>query len=352
MPSSPDDLKPFVARVMVVLALVALALFLWRVIDVLLLIFGASLVAILLRSIADPIARRTPLSQAVALGFAVVLVLGILAGSVLLFGNEVRVQVAELVKRLPQSWAAVEARLAAHPLGEMVLGGMKEKGPNVGAIAEGLTKATAAAVGTLLQLVLVLFGGLYLAGDPQVYRTGLLKLLPEDARDRVANVIDSTGRALRLWLLSQLVTMFVVGVMTGVGLWIIGVPAPFALGLLAGLAEFIPYVGPVLAAVPGLMIALSMDMTTVFYTVLLYILVQQIENNAIQPLIAKEVLSLPPALAIFSVVGLGVVLGPLGLVFAAPLTVLIVVAIGNLYVRETLGETAKLPGEVRSAGPR
>jgi predicted PurR-regulated permease PerM len=345
MNSPPSDLHEFAGRVLVVLALVTLALFLWQVVDVLLLIFGASLIAILLRTLADPIARHTPLPESVALGLVVLLVLGLFGLAGWLFGSEIAAQLGELVDRLPDAWDSVQAYLADTRLGSIVLDALDGAGPDIGVIAARLTQATTLAAGAVVQLLLVAFGGLYLAGNPEIYRSGFLKLFPDGGRERVAGVIDSSANALRLWLLGQLITMIAVGILTGVGLWLVGVPAPLALGLLAGLLEFIPYVGPILAAIPGILIALTLGPEMALWALLVYVVVQQIESNAIVPLVARQVLKLPPALAIFSVVALGVVLGPLGLIFAAPLTVLLVVAIGRLYVRETLGEPAKIPGE-------
>jgi predicted PurR-regulated permease PerM len=137
----------------------------------------------------------------------------------------------------------------------------------------------------------------------------------------------------------------IVGALTGIGLWLVGVPAPLALGLLAGLLEFVPYIDPVLAAVPGLLLALSVAPEVLLYTLLVYLGVQQLESNFVLPLVQREVLELPPALVIFSVVGLGVILGTLGWIFAAPLTVLLVVVIGKAYVREALGTRTKVPGD-------
>jgi len=349
MPHPTLNLRGFVVRVLVVLALIALALFLWRVADVLLLIFGASLVAILLRAVAGAIARRTPLPDAAALALAVVLLVGLLAAVGWLFGAEISAQMSELVARFPDALASARAWLEGSTVGEVVLRGIEDASPNLGNVAAKITQATVMTAGALLQLLVVAFGGLYLAGDPQVYRAGLLKLIPEGAREQVAGVIDTSARALRLWLFGQLVTMAAVGLLTGIGLWLIGVPAPLALGLVAALAEFVPYVGPILAAIPGLLIALSVGPDTMWWALLVYVVVQQVESNAIVPLVARQVLALPPALVIFSVVALGLVLGPLGLVFATPLTVLLVVAVGKLYVRETLGEPLEVPGE--SKGP-
>jgi predicted PurR-regulated permease PerM len=347
MDRSPLTLHEFVGRVLVVLALTALALFLWRVADVILLIFGASLIGILLRAIATPIARHTPLGETLSLGVAVALVLSALLGGAWLFGNEVRDQLGELFKRLPQAWESAQEYLASTQIGAMILEAMEGSAPDVQVIAARITQFGALAAGAVVQLLLVAFGGLYLAGNPDVYKTGFLKLFPENGRERIAGVIDASERALRLWLFGQLITMTAVGVLTGLGLWLIGVPAPLALGLIAGLLEFIPYLGPIVAAIPGILIALSLGPEMALWALLVYVVVQQIESNAIVPLVARQVLALPPALAIFSVVALGVVFGPLGFIFAAPLTVLLVVAVAKLYVRETLGESAKVPGEKR-----
>jgi predicted PurR-regulated permease PerM len=345
-------MNEFVGRVLVVLGLVALALFLWRVADVILLIFGASLVAVLLRAIADPIARHTRLPESVAVGVAVALVLGLLVGAGWLFGSEIRKQLQEVLERLPDAWETVTLFLQENALAAAVIESLQDGGPDVGAIAARLTQATATAAGAVVQLIIVVFGGLYLAGNPEVYRDGFLKLFPENGRERVAGVIDSSARALRLWLFGQMITMFAVGTLTALGLWLIGVPAPLALGLIAGLLEFIPYVGPILAAVPGILLALSVGPETALYALVVYVIVQQIESNAIVPLVARQVLQLPPALAVFSVVALGVVFGPLGFVFAAPLTVLLTVAVARLYVRETLGEPAKVLGEPEKGARR
>jgi predicted PurR-regulated permease PerM len=342
------DLHEFAARVLVTLALVALALFLWRVADVLLLIFGATLVAVLLRAIATPLMRWV--SERVALGIAVLAILAVIAATGYLFGSEIRNQLTELLERLPGGWESVQGWIQESRFGAIVIDALQEAGPDLSAVATQVTQVTAMAAGAVVQLLIVAFGGIYFAGNPDIYRNGFLKLFPEGGRERVAGVIDTSARALRLWLLGQLITMTIVGVLTGLGLWLIGVPAPLALGLLAGLLEFIPYLGPILAAIPGILIALTVGFDVALYALLVYVVVQQIESNAVVPLVARQVLALPPALAIFSVVALGLVFGPLGFVFAAPLTVLIVVAVGKLYVRETLGEPTKVPGESTTDG--
>jgi predicted PurR-regulated permease PerM len=163
--------------------------------------------------------------------------------------------------------------------------------------------------------------------------------------------MDISGQALRLWLVGQLGAMVMVGFLTATGLWLLGLPSPLALGLLAALTEFVPLVGPIAAALPALLLATAGGLEMVIWTLALYVFVQQAENYIITPLLQHRTVSLPPALTLFALLAAGVVLGPLGVILAAPLTVLVYVAVKKLYVRETLGEETPVPGETPDEKP-
>ncbi|HET9199563.1 MAG TPA: AI-2E family transporter, partial [Dehalococcoidia bacterium] len=122
-------------------------------------------------------------------------------------------------------------------------------------------------------------------------------------------------------------------------------PAALALALLAGLAQFVPLIGPIVAAVPALLIALSEGWQIVLWTLMLYVAIQQVESNVITPLVQRQAVSLPPAVTLFAVVAFGLLFGPLGLLVAPPLAVVALVAVKKLWVRETLGEPTEVPGE-------
>lgn len=350
MPGPHLTLREFTLRVLVVLGLTALALFVWRISDVLLMGFGAALVALLLHAIADPIRRRTGMREKLALAAAVLLVAAVLGGAGWLFGHELSAQFDELLRRLPRAWDSIRRTLQDYEMGRVILASVQDPAASVGMFAAKLPTAAAAVSEALLNTIVVAFGGVYLAISPGVYRGGFLKLFPAAARDHVGDVVETSARALRLWLRSQLITMGIVGVLTGAGLWMAGVPAPLALGLLSGLLEFVPYIGPILAAVPGLLLALSVSPEVVLYALLVYVGVQQLESNFVLPMVQREVLKLPPALVIFSVIALGVTFGTLGWIFAAPLTVLLVVVVGKMYVREALGTATKVPGDQKGSG--
>lgn len=144
--------------------------------------------------------------------------------------------------------------------------------------------------------------------------------------------LGAARRALRGWLLGQVVSMSLVGVLTGIGLRLLGVPLVLSLSVLAGLPDFIPFIGPVIAAVPAVLMAATVGPSIALYTVLLYIVVQQIEGNVIQPLVQRWAVALPPALGLIAVVAFGTLFGVLGLVFAVPLAVALRALVQKLYV--------------------
>lgn len=341
--SIPEAL--FIRRVLIVIALGALAALLWRLADVLLLAFGAVVVAVILRAFADLIARYVHASKRWSLAIAVVAILAAVALMLFLFGRQMQAQLGELARILP-------------PAGEYVLG---EFGVDVrklsdqlpGMLGSGLPREILARIaafgltllGALSDLLVVVVAGVFLAADPELYRSGLVKLFPISQHRRIAGALDAAGTALRLWLQGQLVAMVLVGILAGAALWAIGLPSPLALALIAAIGEFVPFVGPILAALPALVIAGSQSGEMLLWTLGAFIVIQQIESNLITPLVQRETVALPPALSLLAVLAFGVAFGPAGLVLAVPLTVVAFVLVKKLYVRETLGEATPVPGE-------
>jgi predicted PurR-regulated permease PerM len=197
----------------------------------------------------------------------------------------------------------------------------------------------------LANAVLVIFAGLYLAVDPSLYRRGLVALLPPRHRATAEDALTSTGRALRLWLLGQLVAMILVGVLTTLGLWLIGVPSALALGVIAALLEFVPFAGPILASIPAIALGLSESVTTGALVLGLYLAIQQVEGNLITPIVHQRAVDLPPALTMFAILAFGVLFGPLGILLATPLAVVGYVLVNRLWIAEALDEPVDLPGE-------
>lgn len=343
-PGNPLGHRLFIERLIIGLAILGLALLLWQLRGLLILVFGAVLVAVILRVIANPIEKRFGIPDGLALLIAVLFLLGIFGAAFWLFGREVIAQAGALKDAIPKAWEAVQARLAevglAAPLREWT-GGLKEGGgvvSNFGGLAMSLGSGIA-------DTLLVIVGGIFMAARPGLYRRGLIKLVPEGGRDNAALALEDSWKALRLWLFGRLVSMVLVGLLTGLGLWWIGIPAALTLGIVAALLEFVPFLGPILAAIPAILLALAVDPTLFLWVVGLFLVIQQIEGNIIAPLVQQQAVELPPALLLFSLVAAGLLFGIVGILFAEPLTVVLFVLVKRLYVREALNTPTPIPGE-------
>jgi len=349
------SLTEYTHRVLVTLAVVGVALLLWRWLHVFLLVFGAILVAVILRALADPIGRYTRVNQRWSLFFSILIFVGGLGGSLWLFGATVADQLTQLGQALPNAWLQVKPQVAALPFGPQILAtidGFNPAAPPDGEaspLTEGVISQiqgvilkiggiARSAVGAVAELLIVIIAGVYFAAEPAVYRDGALLLLPSKARPEVAQAMNEAGAALRMWLLGTLFSMIVVGVLTGLGAALLGLPAPVALGLIAGLAQFVPIVGPISSIVPGVLVALSMGATTIIWTLVVYIGIQQFESNLLTPLVQRRTVKIPPAVTLFAVIAMALIFGPLGVAFATPLTVVTFVMVRRLYVRDVIGE--------------
>lgn len=297
MPSS--DLRAFVVRVVIVLALVACAWLLWALSGLLLMVFGAVVVAVLLRALASWVTRYTPLSDGMALGLVVVVVAVGFTALLWLFGSQLATELGALQRTLPQAWARFHDWVAAGPLGPALEELTRQAPARVSNLAPRAGAFALSITGGVANLFLVLAGAVYLAAQPQLYRRGLLLLFPVQARATMDDAVRASGTALRLWLRGQLLAMVVVGALTGLGLWALGIPGALALGIIAGLLDFVPIVGPILAAIPAILLGFTVSPQMALATAALFVVVQQIEGNILLPLIQQRTVDLPPVLLLF-----------------------------------------------------
>lgn len=321
------------------LLVVVLAALAWELATVLLLAFAGLLLAVLVRHAAQLLARHTPLP----VGACLVLVIGVLVGVAVLLGwlegPRVLSEMGDVVDSLPGAFDDLRSYLQDNRWGGYLLNHFPTEGESTGWDIVGLLGGTAStAVGFVANLVIVFTVAIFLSVNPGLYRRGFLHLVPKDRRSRARDVLDTLGSALWRWLLGQSIDMIAVAFLSGLGLWLIGVPVPIALGLIAGLTNFIPYLGPFLSGIPATLIAFSQSPTDALYTVGLFLVVQQIEGNVLMPLIQKRATSLPPVLTILAVVGLGGLFGILGALLATPLLLVTIILVRMLYVEDVLDD--------------
>ncbi|MDP9422453.1 MAG: AI-2E family transporter [Pseudomonadota bacterium] len=338
-----DD-RALVRRTLIVLALVALAVLFWELRNLLLMLFGAVVVATVFRALADRICKLTKVREGLAVAISIILVLGALGGLIALFGAHLLQQVQTLGQTLPVAWQSFEQRVGDLGLGDQLRRLAEGVRESSGSFAN-LSRAVMSVGNAIAEILIVLFGGIYLAAQPRVYKGGVIKLIPAAKRPLVAEAMDESETALRLWLKGQLIAMVAVGLLTGIGLWLLGLPSALVLGLLAGLLEFVPFLGPILSAVPAILLALAVSPDLALAVLVLYVAVQQFEGYVITPLVQQYAVELPGMILLFSLLGFGILFGTLGVILAAPLTVVCYVLVKRLYVIEALHTPTPIPGE-------
>lgn len=187
-------------------------------------------------------------------------------------------------------------------------------------------------------LILIIFISIYIAADPDTYHRGLMHLFPHRVRRRAGEVLSAVATVLRRWLVTQLIAMLVIGTVTTIALLILNVKAAFALGLLAGLLEFIPTIGPILSAIPAIAMAFLDSPEKALVVAGVYAGIQFLENHLLIPLLMKGGVDVPPVLTILAQALFTILFGFLGLMVAVPLMAATMVVVKMLYVEDIVGD--------------
>jgi predicted PurR-regulated permease PerM len=314
----------------------------WLLFSVILMGMGAVLIAVLLNLLAEPLTRWLRFPHGAAL-FAAGVAITCIVGTALYYLTGTQAdQLQDVLQRVQQAVGSIRASLQGSEAGRAILSHVQGESFTVTGIATGVFSIS---LGFLSALVISVFGGIYLAAQADVYRAGLIQLLPHRLRANGDETLIDIANALRLWMLGQMIGMVLIGLLTAIAAWLIGLPSAPALGLIAGLFEFIPYVGPILGAVPGVLVAMTQGLDVVLWTIAAYTLIQQVEGHLVAPLISREMVYIPPLVLILGIVAITELFGRYAAIFAAPIAVIIFVAVKKLYIRDSLGDATRIPGE-------
>jgi predicted PurR-regulated permease PerM len=329
-------------------ALAVLVVLLWLASTVLLLLFASVLVGVLLFDASARVTRWLPIPRPAALALVVVLALAGLAVGTWLLAPSVAEQARELFKALPDALQRVQEVLQRRGLLDSVAGSLPTPESMASDAASLIGRAGiffSGMLGALANVVIISVLGIYLALRPAAYVDGIVVLFPLARRGRMREVLGEVGRTLAQWLTGKLLSMLIVGVLTATGLALLQVPLALLLGIVAGLLDFIPYVGPIMAGVPAVLIAFSESPQLALYVVLLFAALQLAEGYLLLPLIERRTVALPPALTISAQVLLGAIFGLAGVALATPIAAVLTVTIAMLYVEDVLGDRVRLPAE-------
>lgn len=301
--------------------------------NVLLLILAGALIALYFRGLSGLIHRKLRLQKKWSLPLSIIVSTLLLALFIAFTGNRIGQQLQDLTQTLPGSIEKLKQQLNESAIGQQILekASSEDSMQKVSAVLRSFFRST---FGVLGDLYVVLFLGIFFTVSPGIYTSGFLKLMPTNAKPGAESILNKIGLSLTKWLKGKLLAMLVVAILTLVGLISIGMPMAFALALIAGVLNFIPNFGPLIAMVPAVLIGFTLGPVTAALVAGLYIAVQVLESNVITPQIQKKLISIPPALIIIAQLFMGVLTGGWGLLLATPLILILMTVTQELYIRK------------------
>lgn len=344
-PEPPQAQRRLARRVTLINGIAVLFLLgvaaIWLAADALLLTFACILCAVLLYKLSEIVHRRLHFNRKLALAAVVLLLIAAIGLGGWAMAPQIAEQSNKLAKEIPAAVERLQNEVKQHPLikrvadelppPEQIVRQLGSMVPNAGLFFGGV-------LGAIGNVIIILFVGIYFAATPQLYTNGLVRMIPQSKRGRAREVLQELGHTLASWLLGKSASMLIVGIATSVGLSLLGVPLALILGIIAGLLDFIPYLGPVMAGVPAVLLALSISPDLALYTVLLFVGVQLVEGYLLQPLIEARAVDLPPALVIVMQLIFGTLFGFAGVALATPLAAGLSVLVKMLYIEDVLGD--------------
>ncbi|GAB3202171.1 putative PurR-regulated permease PerM [Pontibacter aydingkolensis] len=315
-----------------------------------LLVFAGILLAVLFSGIAEWLQNKLHLKHSLALLLSVLIFFGTLIGAFILIAPTVSEQVQEMRQTIPSAVSKIQGWLESFGLGQQLMkrvpDNMNEMLPASKGIFTKVSSVFSATLSILADILIVIVTAIFLAANPKLYTLGFSKLFAVRHRRRILEVLDKCYTTLKMWLLAMLLAMTMIGISTAVGYSLIGLPLAMALGLIAFLFAFIPNIGPWIAALPALLVGLTISPQMALYAMLVYGGIQIVESYVITPVIFHKTVDLPPALLLFFQVLLGILHGAIGLLLAAPILAVLVVVVNELYIKDVLEEKHKPVTEV------
>ena len=249
------------------------------------------------------------------------------------YGSRLWAQFDEIAMDIPRAVNSIKTSLEAHPsvqFLEQIVGDI-DFSKIAAPVVMHMTSVISVVSTIIAYALLLLFGGVYLALSPDLYVNGPLRFTSASYKDRVLQFIERSGSSLRMWLSTQLLVVLINGAFAGLGLWAFGVDDAAALAMLAGLLSFIPYVGTIIAMMIGGLVTLPQGVVFALYALVVLGSTSIIEGYFVTPYIQSKTLSLPPVVLIFAIFAFTILFGTLGIILAAPLTVVSIAALDTFY---------------------
>jgi predicted PurR-regulated permease PerM len=331
-----QDDNQYLKRVFMGAGVIALIVILILVIkvafNVLLMVLAGTLIAVYFNGLADVIERYTPLSRRISMLISVIGTFVIIGLLFWFMGTKIQHQISALSQDFPKLVTRLEHQVREFPIGAKMLDNVS--GDNSQKVMNTAQSFFRTSFGVLGDIYIIIFLGIFFTVSPSVYKNGIIRLVPRKGQPKAKQIIDRLSMVLKGWLKGMMIAMVLIAVLSFTGLTIIGIPMALALAVIAGILNFIPNFGPIMAMVPAVLLGLVDSTQTAIIVAALYILIQTLESNVITPTIQRRMINLPPALLIISQLLMGTLSGALGIILATPMLAIIMVLVEELYTKE------------------
>ena len=300
---------------------------------VILLSFAGILLAVYFHGFGNMLHRTLHWPAKLCIFLSVFINLILVAGFFWFAGARLQQQIADLSDTLPQTIQHLKGQLSQSAIGTKILSytNSASQSIKVESVAKRFFSST---FGVISDLYVVLLFALFFTADPLLYKKGFVRLLPPKAKEKGDKLLDELNEVLKKWIKGQIIGFFFIAVFTGIGLWIVGMPLILTLALIAGILNFIPNFGPLIALIPAVLLGLMDGPSTAIIVAAIYIGVQIIQSAVTQPIIQQKMVSLPPALTIFAQVAFGTLAGFWGVLLATPIVAIVLKIVSRLYVEK------------------
>lgn len=326
---------------------------LWRIRQILLLLFAAVVLATVLNRIVRFLRRlhvKRGFAIAITIFLLLVVVFGIFAIILPRFANQMQDLSSLLpaaIDRLRNVYDWLQSRIPGGTLGDNQ--GIERLLQEAQALASRLMgnffNVLSTSVNAVLSLLLFLAATVMLLVSPGSYRRTFMLTFPAFYRPRVKEILDKCESSLVGWIRGTLLSMLTIGTLSYIGLLILGVPLPLVNAILAGLLEFIPNLGPTISVVPPVLLALLDSPWQAVGVLVLYFLIQQFESLVLVPILMKREVSLMPLFTLLSVVVFSALFGFLGLFLAVPLLIVLQICLQEVLVKDVMNPWQKSPAQ-------
>lgn len=317
-----------------ILSLIFIILYLFKLLlSVLFLVLAGVLIAIYFHGFAGLLKKYLHWPSKISVVVSVTINLLLLIGFFWFVGARLQQQISQLSDTLPETIQNAKDQMSQTAVGNKALQLLNSTGDSKKTM-DVVKRFFSSGFGVLSDIYIVILLALFFTASPSLYKNGIIALLPPKAKDTGRELIYELAKVLKKWLEGAIIGFFFIAVLTGIGLLILGMPLVLTLALIAGLLNFIPNFGPLIALVPAVLIALMQSPTTAIIVACMYTFVQILQTSVTQPIIQKKMVNIPPALTIFGQVAFGMLAGFWGVLLAVPVVVILMTIINKLYIEK------------------